>query len=136
MACFNCRARADRECQVLKVGMVADVTCISKPWTIVPTVVTSVQDSIAAGLFRGGEQLIEAQHGRKSEHHFVFMEPIYKGGLEGVTPGSSCVANAYTSNHDMILRTTRRGRSSALRCPSANDATGIFCTPFCCASKR
>jgi len=27
------------------------------------------------------------------------MEPIYKGGLEGVTPGSSCVANAYTSNH-------------------------------------
>ena len=30
------------------------------------------------------------------------MEPIYKGGLEGVTPGSSCVANAYTSNHDLI----------------------------------
>ena len=32
----------------------------------------------------------------------VYMEPIYKGGLEGVTPGRSCVANAYTSNHDRI----------------------------------
>jgi hypothetical protein len=30
------------------------------------------------------------------------MEPLYKGGLEGVTPGSSCIANAYTSNHDVI----------------------------------
>jgi hypothetical protein len=30
------------------------------------------------------------------------LEPIYQGGLEGVTPGSSCVVNAYTSNHDVI----------------------------------
>ena len=27
---------------------------------------------------------------------------IYKGGLDGVTPGSSCIVNAYTSNHDLI----------------------------------
>ena len=32
----------------------------------------------------------------------VAMEPLYKDGLEGVTPGSSCIANAYTSNHDVI----------------------------------
>ena len=32
----------------------------------------------------------------------VYMEPIYTGGLEGVTPGSSCLANAYTSNHELI----------------------------------
>lgn len=30
------------------------------------------------------------------------MEPLYSGGLEGVTPGSSCIANAYTSNHELI----------------------------------
>jgi hypothetical protein len=30
------------------------------------------------------------------------MEPIYKGGLEGVTPGSSCIANAYTTNQELI----------------------------------
>ena len=26
----------------------------------------------------------------------------YRTELEGVTPGSSCVANAYTSNHEVI----------------------------------
>jgi hypothetical protein len=32
----------------------------------------------------------------------AFLEPLYPGGLEGVTPGSSCIANAYSSNHDII----------------------------------
>ena len=50
------------EAQVLKVGMVAEAACISKPWTIIPMVVTNVQDYIAAGQFRGGEQLIEVQN--------------------------------------------------------------------------
>ena len=27
---------------------------------------------------------------------------MYQGGLDGVTPGSSCIANAYSSNHDVI----------------------------------
>ena len=90
------------EAQVMKVGMVAEATCISKPWTIIPMVVTNVQDYIAAGQFRGGEQLIEAQNTVRPGTILVFMEPIYNGGLEGVTPGSSCVANAYTSNHELI----------------------------------
>lgn len=90
------------EAQVMKVGMVAEATCISKPWTVVPMVITSVQDYIAAGQFRGGEQLLEAQQTVRPGSILVFMEPIYKGGLEGVTPGSSCIANAYTSNHDVI----------------------------------
>ena len=33
----------------------------------------------------------------------VFLEPLYKGGLDGVTPGSSCIANAYSNNHDLIV---------------------------------
>jgi multidrug resistance efflux pump len=90
------------EAQVMKVGMVAEATCISKPWTIIPMVVTNVQDYIAAGQFRGGEQLVEAQNVVRPGTILVFMEPIYKGGLEGVTPGSSCIANAYTSNHERI----------------------------------
>ena len=90
------------EAQVMKVGMVAEATCISKPWTIIPMVITSVQDYIAAGQFRGGEQLVEAQQVLRPGTILVFMEPIYQGGLEGVTPGSSCVANAYTSNHELI----------------------------------
>ena len=90
------------EGQVMKVGMVAEATCISKPWTIIPMVVTNVQDYIAAGQFRGGEQLIEAQQVARPGTILVFLEPIYKSGLEGVTPGSSCIANAYTSNHELI----------------------------------
>lgn len=90
------------EAQVMKVGMVAEATCISKPWTVIPMVVTNVQNYIAAGQFRGGDQLVEAQQTQRPGTILVFMEPIYKGGLEGVTPGSSCIANAYTNNHDVI----------------------------------
>ena len=90
------------EAQVMKVGMVAEATCVSKPWTIIPMVVTGVQDYIAAGQFRGGEQLLEAQSAARPGTILVFLEPLYKGGLEGVTAGSSCIVNAYTSNHELI----------------------------------
>jgi hypothetical protein len=107
----------------MKVGMLAEVTCISKPWTVIPMVVTSVQDFIAAGQFRGGEQLIDAQQVVRPGTILVFLEPLYQGGLEGVTPGSSCIANAYTSNHDLIesgeLSTTKKLALHAV------DAVGI-----------
>jgi multidrug resistance efflux pump len=90
------------EANVIKVGMVAEAACISKPWTIIPMVVTQVQDYIAAGQFRGGEQLLDARQVVAPGTILAIVEPIYKGGLEGVTPGSSCVVNAYTSNHDLI----------------------------------
>ena len=90
------------EAQVMRVGMVAEAACISKPWTIIPMVVTGVQDYIAAGQFRGGEQLIDPQNAARPGTILVFLEPLYKGGLEGVTAGSSCIVNAYTSNHELI----------------------------------
>ena len=90
------------EAQVMKEGMVAEATCISMPWRIIPMVVTTVQDYIAAGQFRGGEQLIEAQNVARPGTILVFLEPLYRDGLEGVTAGSSCVVNAYTSNHEEI----------------------------------
>jgi multidrug resistance efflux pump len=90
------------EAQIMKVGMIAEVTCASKPWTVIPMVVTDVQDYIAAGQFRGGEQLIEAQQVTRAGSLLVSLEALYKGGLEGITPGSSCIANAYSNNHDKI----------------------------------
>jgi len=90
------------EAQVMKVGMVAEAACIPQPWTIIPMVVTDVQNYIAAGQFRGGEQLLEVQNAVRPGTILVFLEPIYKGGLEGVTRGSSCIVNAYTSNHELI----------------------------------
>jgi multidrug resistance efflux pump len=91
------------EAQVMKVGMIAEVTCVSKPFTIIPMVVTDVQDYIAAGQFRGGEQLIDPQQVTRPGTLIATLEPLYKGGLESVTPGSSCIANAYSSNHDEIV---------------------------------
>lgn len=90
------------EAQVMKVGMVAEASCISTPWRITPLVVTGVQNYIAAGQFRGGEQLVEARQVQAPGSILVFLEPIYKGGLDDITPGSSCIVNAYTSNHERI----------------------------------
>jgi hypothetical protein len=82
--------------------MVAEAACMSKPWVIIPMVVTIVQDFIAAGQFRAGEVLIDPQNLQKPGSILVFLEPLYKGGLDGVTPGSTCIVNAYTSNHEEI----------------------------------
>jgi multidrug resistance efflux pump len=87
------------EAQVMQVGMAAEVTCVSKPLTIIPMVVVSVQDHIAAGQVRAGEQLVELQQAARPGSLFVYLEPLYAGGLDDVAPGSMCIANAYTSNH-------------------------------------
>jgi multidrug resistance efflux pump len=90
------------EAQIMKAGMIAEVTCVSKPFTVIPMVVTQVQDYIAAGQFRGGEQLIDPQQVTRPGTILAFLEPLYPGGFDDVTPGSSCIANAYSSNHDVI----------------------------------
>ena len=56
------------EAQVMKVGMAAEATCVSKPLTIIPMVVTTVQDYIAAGQVRAGEQLIETPQATPAGH--------------------------------------------------------------------
>ena len=90
------------EAQVMKPGMIAEATCVSKPFTIIPMVVTNVQDIIAAGQLRTTDQLIDAQQIGAPGTLTVFLEPLYEGGLDGVPPGSSCLANAYSNNHDRI----------------------------------
>ncbi|UWU71863.1 HlyD family secretion protein [Bradyrhizobium sp. DASA03005] len=103
------------EAQVMKTGMVAEAACISRPWVIIPMVITTVQDYIAAGQFRSGEQLIDPQNAVRPGTILVFLEPLYKGGLDGVTPGSSCIVNAYTSNHEEIsAKDTPTSRKIAL----------------------
>jgi multidrug resistance efflux pump len=95
---------AQIEAQVMKVGMIAEVTCASKPMTIIPMVVTDVQEYIASGQFRGGEQLLDVRQTAQPGTLLVFLEPLFEGGLDGVTRGSSCIANAYTSNHDQLAK--------------------------------
>jgi multidrug resistance efflux pump len=111
------------EAQVMKKGMIAEVTCVSKPWTVIPMVVTEIQDFIAAGQFRGGDTLLEAQNVARPGTLLVYLEPLYTGGLVGVTPGSSCIANAYSNNHDVIVaKETGTMRAIALH---GVDALGL-----------
>lgn len=90
------------EAQVMKVGMTAEATCISKPMTIIPMVVTQVQELIAAGQVRASDQLIDPQQVTRPGAITVFLEPLFKGGIDDVPPGSSCIVNAYTNNHDLL----------------------------------
>jgi multidrug resistance efflux pump len=110
------------EAQVLKSGMIAEAACTSLPWTIIPMVITSVQDYIAAGQFRGGEQLIDANMARPGTI-LVFLEPLEKNGLADVTAGSTCIVNAYTSNHEVIsAKDTPTGQRIVLH---AIDTVGL-----------
>jgi multidrug resistance efflux pump len=90
------------EAQVMKIGMAAEVTCVSKPLTVIPMVVTQVQDYIAAGQAQAGQQLIDAQQVIRPGTLTVVLEPLYKDGLAGLTPGSSCIANAYSNHHEQL----------------------------------
>ncbi|WP_295408186.1 HlyD family secretion protein [uncultured Thiocystis sp.] len=87
------------EAQVLKVGMIGEVTCIAKPWAIVPMVVTEVQNVIASGQVRPTDQLVDLQQFARPGTLTVILEPLYPGQLDDLPQGGNCIANAYTSNH-------------------------------------
>ena len=90
------------EAGVLKPGMAAEATCVAKPLQIIPLVVTGVQDYIASGQLRAGEQLVDVAAIAQPGTLLVSLEPIFKDGLEGMTPGSNCIVNAYTSFHEEL----------------------------------
>lgn len=111
------------EAQVIKVGMIAEATCVGKPFTIVPMVVTEVQEVIAGGQVRASDQLVDVQQLARPGTITVALEPLYEGQLADVLPGSSCLANAYTSNYEEL----HSGNAGTLRSLflHAVDATGM-----------
>ena len=90
------------EAQVIKPGMIGEITCIAKPWTVIPMVVTEVQHVIASGQIRPTDQLVDVQQMSRPGTITVIMEPLFEGQLDGLPQGSSCIANAYTNNHDAL----------------------------------
>ncbi len=90
------------EAQVVRPGMPAEATCVSRPWVVIPLVVTDVQRAIAAGQLRGADQLLDVQQFRQPGTVLAALEPVFEGGLDGVLPGSSCIANAYSWNHERL----------------------------------
>jgi len=61
-----------------------------------------VQNVIAAGQIRPSDLLLDIQDRARPGTLNVAMEPLYPDGLEGVMPGTKCLANAYTNNHELI----------------------------------
>jgi multidrug resistance efflux pump len=90
------------EAQVIKPGMIGEVTCIAKPWQIIPMVVTEVQDVIASGQVKPTDQLVDVRQLASPGTITVIMEPLYKGQLDDLPQGGSCIANVYTSNHEAL----------------------------------
>ena len=90
------------EASVLKVGMIGEVTCVAKPWQIIPVVITEVQDVIASGQVRPTDQLIDIQQIARPGTLTAILGPLYAGQLDDLPQGGVCIANAYTSNHEAL----------------------------------
>ncbi|MEM6745374.1 MAG: biotin/lipoyl-binding protein [Pseudomonadota bacterium] len=88
--------------QVIRPGMAAEITCTSRPFVVIPMLVTHVQDVIAAGQFRPGDALLDIQDRARPGTLTVRLEPLYSDGLDGVIPGSKCIAHVYTYNHERL----------------------------------
>ena len=111
------------EAQVMKVGMVGEVACMAIPFTVIPVVVTDVQDVIASGQIRPTDQLVDVQVFAQPGTITAIMEPLYEGQLDRLPQGSTCIANAYTSNHDALEDPTIGGFHAFVL--HAIDATGL-----------
>ncbi|MCU0836691.1 MAG: biotin/lipoyl-binding protein [Chromatiaceae bacterium] len=90
------------ESQVIKEGMIGEVTCMAIPWNIIPVVVTEVQPVIASGQVRPTDTLVDIQQMARPGSITVIMEPLYQGQLDALPLGGNCIANLYTSNHDRL----------------------------------
>lgn len=90
------------EAQVIRPEMIGEAVCVSVPFTIIPLVVTEVQSVIPAGQIRPSDQLLDPVQVTRPGTITVYLEPLFAGGLDAMPPGSSCIVNAYTSNHDRL----------------------------------
>ncbi len=85
--------------QVIKSGMIGEIGCMTKPFTVIPVVVVEVQDVIPSGQIRPTDELRDVQTNTKPGSILVYLEPLYESMVDDVPPGSNCLANVYTDNH-------------------------------------
>ncbi|WP_299083160.1 biotin/lipoyl-binding protein [uncultured Ruegeria sp.] len=88
--------------QVIKLGMIGELGCMTKPFTVIPMVVVEVQDVIPSGQIRPSDELRDVQANKVPGSILVYMEPLYESMAEDIPPGSNCLANVYTDNHERL----------------------------------
>ena len=98
--------------QVLRPGMIAEITCASKPLEVIPMVITEVQTAIAGGQFRPTDQLVDIQDRARPGTVLAVLEPLHPGHADAVPPGSVCRGVAY-SNHAPAIEAGDIGGFSA-----------------------
>ena len=76
------------ESKVIKKGMVGEVTCLAKPWQIIPVLVTEVQDVIANGQVRPTDRLFDVQQFAKPGTITAMLEPLYEGQFDDLPQGA------------------------------------------------
>ncbi|RYH09811.1 HlyD family secretion protein [Tropicimonas sp. IMCC6043] len=85
--------------QVIHPGMIAEMTCLSQPFVIVPMQVAAVMPFIAAGQFRPSDTLLDVQDRARPGTITVLLQEIFEGSTDRIPPGSKCIVNVYTDNH-------------------------------------
>lgn len=90
------------ESQVIRRGMIGEAACAAMPFTIIPLVVTEVQDVIASGQLRPTDQLLDPTTSAPPGSLTVYLEPLFPGQMDRLPPGSSCIANVYSSYHERL----------------------------------
>ncbi len=91
------------ESPVLHPGMIGEAACISMPFQIISLVVTDVQTVIATGQIQSSDRLIDVANQATAPGSLtVILEPLFEGEIDALPPGSSCMVNVYTSNHDRL----------------------------------
>ncbi|WP_430469621.1 HlyD family secretion protein [Thalassospira lucentensis] len=88
--------------QVVKVGGLAEMSCASLPFEVIPMVFSSVQPVIAAGQFRPTDRLLDITERGAPGTFLAKMVPLYPEQIKDVPWGSQCIANAYTNTHDQL----------------------------------
>ena len=88
--------------QVTKPGMVAEIGCMTQPFTVYPMVVVAVQDVIPSGQIRPSDKIFDPQNNPVPGSIMVFLEPLYADNAPDLPPGSNCLANLYTNNHERL----------------------------------
>jgi len=83
--------------QVLQPGMLMEITCASKPLTIIPMKIVEIQGAIAGGQLRPTDQLIDIRDRARPGTVMTVIEPLFEGHADALPPGSSCLGVAYTS---------------------------------------
>ena len=71
---------------VLKIGMIDEIACASKPFTAIPIVVVAVQDVISSTQFRPGDRLVDLQDLARPVTILVSIVPLYESQADGIGP--------------------------------------------------